>query len=146
MIKGLDELVKSLKGLDKQFSHADFQKANVKAAEPVITKAHRIAPVGLTGDYADSIGLVKLGKKSTQLGGVNVGPRRGGGFEGFHGHLIEFGTKQRRTKTTGANRGVMPKNPVMTRSWEATKNEALGIVTKELQKKAEKYLKDTVPK
>lgn len=146
MIKGANELKRSLEGLGDKVSHSLIQKANVKGATPLIDRMHRLAPVGLTGDLADSIGVVKLGKKAKELGAIEGGARRGGGFKGFHGHLLEFGTKKRRTKRTGANRGVGPKKPFIAPAWEQTNKEVLGIIEKELGSQITKYLKRTVPK
>lgn len=145
MIKGAEELKKCLNGLPDQFKHPTLQKANVKAAEPLVSRMHRLAPVGLTGNLADSIGIVKL-KKGRELGGIEVGPRRGGGFLGYAGHLVEFGTKRRTTKRTGANRGIMPKKRFVLPAWEQTNSQILGTVEKELSDQVTKYLKRTAPK
>jgi hypothetical protein len=145
MIKGADQLKQCLNGLPDQFKHSALQKANIKAAEPLVSGMHRLAPVGLTGNLADSIGIVKLGK-GKELGGIEVGPRRGGGFLGFAGHLVEFGTKRRKTKRTGANRGIMPKKRFVLPAWEQTNGQVLGTVEKELSTQVTKYLKRTAPK
>jgi len=131
MIKGEAELRRKLDRLGR-IGDKEFTKANKKAAEPLIHRMHRLAPVGLTGNLADSIGSI------VSKGEVTVGPRRKGGYKGFAGHLVEFGTKARKTKR-GANRGVMPAEPFVEPSWEQTKNEVLGIVTKELEKTVLKF-------
>lgn len=145
MIKGAEELKKCLNGLPDQFKHPTLQKAIVKAAEPLVSRMHRLAPVGLKGNLADSIGIVKL-KKGRELGGIEVGPRRGGGFLGYAGQLVEFGTKRRTTKRTGANRGIMPKKRFVLPAWEQTNSQVLGTVEKELSVQVTKYLKRTAPK
>lgn len=145
-VKGIKELQKSLVGLSDQYPHSLFQKINVKGAEPLVSRMHRLAPVGLTGNLADSIGIIKVSKKNDSLGGVQVGPRRGGGYYGYHAHFVEFGTKQRKTKSTGANRGVMPKHPFVSPSWEQTNPEVYGIIFKQLQTHTNKYWRQTVPK
>lgn len=148
-VKGVDELKKALAGIEKQFSDKIVRKANTSAAEPLVHEMHRRAPVGLTGNLADSIGIVNE-KKSKELGAIGVGPRRKGGFKGFAGHLNEFGTKRRRTRgglfSSGANRGVMPKKPFVAPSWESQKDVVLGRVQKELSDQITKYLKRTAPK
>jgi hypothetical protein len=146
MIKGADQLKRALAGLEKQFAHPLMQKVHIKAAEPLVTRMHRLSPVGNTGDLAESVGIVKLGKKVDESGAIQVGPRKGGGFKGYHGHLVEFGTKKRRTKRSGANRGIMPKFPFVERSWDQTNKEVLARIEKEQSKAVTNYLNRTVPK
>ena len=141
-VKGLNELKRSLAGIPDQFSSRIMTKAQRNAAEPLVHEMHKRSPVGLTGDIADSIGVVTEKK----LGGVGVGPRRKGGFKGFAGHLVEFGTKRRTTKSSGANRGVMPKKPFVEPSWASKKDEVLNGLTKHLSDGITKYLKRTAPK
>ena len=138
------ELAKALLGLPDRLDDTALQKANSKAAQPLVDRMHRLSPVGLTGNLADSIGIVKAGKKNkSELGLITIGPRRKGGFKGFAGHLVEFGTKRRTTKS-GANRGVMPKEPFVEPAWEQTKDEVLGSIDKELEKVVTSYWKRTV--
>lgn len=151
VIKGEKELRALLNGMERQFSDPIMQKANAKAAEPLVHEIHKRAPVGKTGNLADSIGIVKSGKKNKkELGLIEVGARRKGGHKGFAAHLVEFGTKKRRVKKRhpifGFDRGKMPKEPFVEPSWEAKKDEVLGRVTKELSNEITKYLKRTAPK
>lgn len=140
---GDKELAKALRELPQKVDDKALQKANVKAAQPLVDRMHRLAPVGLTGDLADSIGIIKAGRKNrSELGLITIGPRRGGGFKGYAGHLVEFGTKRRTTKS-GANRGVMPKEPFVEPAWEDTKDEVLGSIDKELEKVITSYWKRT---
>lgn len=141
------ELAKAIQGLPDRLSDTEFQKANVKAAQPLADRMHRLAPVGLTGNLAESIGIVKSGKGNKgELGLISIGPRRKGGYKGFAGHLVEFGTKRRRTKTTNANRGIMPKDPFVEPAWEQTKDEVLGSIDKHLGKVVTSYWNKTVKK
>lgn len=141
------ELAAALRGLPGKLSDTEFQKANVKAAQPLVDRMHRLSPVGLTGNLADSIGIVKAGKGNKgELGMITIGPRRKGGFKGFAGHLNEFGTKKRRTKTTNANRGVMPKQPFVEPAWEQTKDQVLGSIDKQLGAVITNYWNKTVKK
>ena len=76
----------------------------------------------------DSIGVSKTNvKKANKLGEIRVGPRRKGGFKGFAGHLVEFGTRPRKTRK-GAYRGVMRPKPFMRPSFGATK----GLIEKDI--------------
>lgn len=141
-IRGYDELLSAFKGLPGVYSDKLIQKVNLKAAQPLVFRAHRLAPVGETGNLADSIGAVRS-KATGVLGAVEVGPRRKGGFKGFAGHLVEFGTKDRRTKS-GANRGHMTPNPFMEQAYDQTIDEVLGNIDKELELVTVRYLKSKV--
>lgn len=150
-LKGEKELRSCLNGLGRLISDPLMQKTNAKAAEPLVHELHKRAPVGETGNLADAMGIVKMGKKNKgELGAIQVGARRKGGFKGFAAHLHEFGTKKRRVKKRhpifGYDRGKMPKNPIVEPAWEAKKDEVLGRVTKELSSEVTKYLKRTAPK
>src|SRR5688572_21518527 len=100
-VKGAKEILRAIQGLPRQFSDPYLRRVHKKAAVVVVNEIHRRAPVGLTGNLADSIGTVK----AEGLGGVASGPRTKGGFKGQSGHLNEYGTKKRRTRR-GANRGA----------------------------------------
>ena len=122
-VTGLREIDKVLEELPKQMTHAILGAAHVAAAKPLVEKAKLTAPEGPTGNLVDSIGAVKTSiKRADAIGQVFVGPRRKGRYKGYHGHMVEFGTKRRRTKK-GANRGVMPAKPFMAPSFNQTKSE-----------------------
>jgi len=48
-------------------------------------------------------------------------------------HLIEFGTVERVRKKSGGSTGKMTQAPFMRPAWDATKGEALDILTKEIK-------------
>lgn len=151
VIKGERELRKSINGLTHVFTDRQAQKVHAKAAEPLVHEMHKRAPVGLTGNLAESIGTVKSGKNNRrEIGLVETGARRKGGYKGFTAHLNEFGTKVRRVKQRhpifGYDRGKMPAKPFIEPSWESKKDEVLGRVTKGWSDLATKHLKQTAPK
>lgn len=150
MIKGMKQLVNSLNGLPLQFSDINMQKVHAKAAEPLVHEMHRRAPVGLTGNTADSVGLIKKGGKNREFGIVEAGPIRGGRYKGFAAHLQEFGTKNRRVKKRhpifGYDRGRMPARPWVGPSWKATDSKVVKNIEKIYSEEVTKYLKRTVPK
>lgn len=122
-VTGLKEIDRVLKELPKQMQHSILSAAHAAAAKPLVEKAKLIAPEGPTGNLVDSIGVSKTSvKKANKLGEVRVGPRRKGGFKGFAGHLVEFGTKRRRTRK-GANRGLMRPKPFMKPAFGQTKGQ-----------------------
>lgn len=136
---GDKELASALRGLPGEVNK-NFQKVAVKAAQPTVDRMHRLAPVGLTGDLADSIGIVK-----EKQGVITIGPRRKGGYKGFAGHLVEFGTKKRKTKS-GANRGIMPKKPFVRPAWEQTDTTVLANIKKETNEIVNRFWNKTVKK
>lgn len=121
-VTGVAEIDRVLKELPKQMTHTILGAAHTAAAKPLIERAKLLAPEGPTGNLVDSIGASKVNiKTAKKVGEVRVGPRRKGGFKGFHGHMVEFGTKQRRTRKKNANRGIMPKKPFMRPAFALTK-------------------------
>lgn len=119
---GVKEIDKVLKELPASLSHSVMGAAHAAAAKPLVDKAKLLAPEGPTGNLVDSIGVVKTpSKKANRVGEVKVGPRRKGGYKGFAGHLVEYGTKKRQTKK-GANRGVMKAKPFMQPAFNQTKD------------------------
>ena len=144
ILKGDKEIMNVLQGLPRQFTEPYLQRVHTKAVVPLINKIHLNAPVGLTGNLADSIGVVKAGKNNqAELGLINVGPRRRGGFKGFAGHLNEYGTRKRRTRD-GANRGVMPAKPFEAPAWQDTKDEVERNIAKELERDLGAFIRTTL--
>jgi len=143
-LTGVAEIDKVLKGLPKQLNHKILQSAHVQAVKPLVNKAKLTAPEGPTGNLVDSIGAVKLPvRRATSLGEVHVGPRRGGRNKGHHGHLVEYGTKPRSTKS-GANRGRMKADPFMDPAWESTKDKVRVSINDELGKSLYRFMKRTI--
>lgn len=139
-VTGVAEIDKVLKELPRQMSHTVLGAAHAGAAKPLVEKAKLLAPEGPTGNLVDSIGTVKANiKKANQLGEVKVGPRRSGKYKGFAGHLVEYGTRKRRTRK-GANRGFMPAKPFMKPAFDQTK----GIVERQIAGEVGKVLVRTM--
>jgi len=117
-ITGFKEIDSVLKKLPLEVTHQVLGQAHLAAAKPLIEKEKLLAPEGPTGNLIDSIGGVKASfKRATEVGLVTVGPL---GRKGAAGHLVEFGTKKRRTRK-GANRGIMPKKPFAQPAFDQTK-------------------------
>lgn len=130
---GVKEIDNVLKELPLALNHKILGEANAAAAKPLIEAEKLSAPEGPTGNLVDSIGAVKVPlKRANSLGEVHVGPRRHGGFKGYAGHLVEFGTTKRAVKGAGqynsGNRGVMHKEPFIIPSWERTKAQVIGLI------------------
>lgn len=131
-VTGLQEIDSVFKALPLTMSHKILQDAHAKAAEPLVHREHLLAPVGLTGNLADSIGAVKTPyAKAGVIGEVIVGPRRSRQFKGHHAHLVESGTKKRHTKK-GANRGVMPAQPFAGPAFKQTSDQVISRISDEV--------------
>jgi HK97 gp10 family phage protein len=144
-LTGVQEIDKVLKGLPLQVNHKLVQQANFQASKYLVNEAKLTAPEGPTGNTVDSIGTIRQSfAKSSELGLVQTGPRRGGKYKGHVAHLIEYGTKQRRLKSNGANRGTMPKRPFMEPAWERTKDKVLNSINGFLGAALYRFMKRTI--
>lgn len=120
-ITGVKEIDRTLRNLPKELSHQILGAAHMAASKPLVEKEKLLAPEGPDGALVDSIGAMKTPiKRADAVGEVIVGPRRRAPHRGFHGHLVEFGTRRRETKK-GANRGIMQANPFAAPAFEQTK-------------------------
>lgn len=140
VLTGYKEIDNLLRNLPQAFQQSIVASANYKAAKPLVEKEKLLAPEGPTGNLVDSIGVVKLGRRGSEIGEVWEGPRRRRPYKGFAGHLVEFGTKKRRTKS-GANRGVMPKEPFAEPAWRQTQGQVQDSIKVELGKSVYRTMK-----
>lgn len=128
-VTGYKEILNVIQQLPDQFSDPYLRRVHTKAAVPLVNRIHLLAPVGLTGNLADSIGIVK----AEGLGGIAVGPRRKGGFKGFHAHNVEYGHKSRRIRS---GKAFVPAHPFERPAWEQTQDQVeqieANILTKDL--------------
>jgi HK97 gp10 family phage protein len=114
-VTGVKEIDQLMRTWPLDLSDKVLAQAHADAAFPLVAAAHLMAPVGKTGNLADSIGVVKVGiKRGGEVGQVAVGPRRSGGHKGFHAHFIEFGKTNRDGTRTSPQ-------PFMAPAFEQTK-------------------------
>lgn len=137
-VTGVKEIDAVLRGMPLELSDRVLSQAHSDAAFPLVSAAHFLAPVGKTGNLADSIGVVKTGlKRGGNIGEVSVGPRRSGQYKGFHGHLIEFGkTNRDGTRTT-------PK-PFMRPAWEQTKAQVEAAIGNAVGRRLLNFMRRTL--
>jgi len=148
VVTGIVELDRMLRGMTPELNNRILGAANAEAAKPLIAAAKSIAPQGKTGNLKKSIGSVKISqRKATEIGTVHVGPRRGAGYKGHHGHLVEFGASNRPpggwNKTTPT---TMPSHPFMKPALDRTE---LIILTKQKEYiglKLQAYMKRSLGK
>lgn len=135
---GVKEIDAVLRGMPILLSDKVLAQAHSDAAFPLVAKAHLLAPVGKTGNLADSIGVVKVGiSRGGNVGQVSVGPRRGGGHRGYHGHLIEYG------KTNRDGTRTQPE-PFMAPAYEATKSDVERGIADNIGRRLNVFIKRTV--
>jgi HK97 gp10 family phage protein len=116
-IEGIEDVARVLRKIPRAFSDKILLSANRSSARILVKKEKELAPKGRTLRLVNSIGTEKVSKI-----GVAVGPKRRAGrfsrskdklvgaFKGHHAHLVEFGTRRRKTKS-GRNTGIMPAHP-----------------------------------
>lgn len=139
-VTGIKEIDAVFRGLKVEVSHRLLQSANEEAAKPLVDAAHLLAPVGTTGNLADSIGIEKPSfKRVDAVGQVNVGPRRGGKYKGHHGHLVEYGKTNRDGSKSKANPFM---HRAFDRSIETVKEKFNGIVGKRMLRLMKRTLKN----
>lgn len=144
-LTGVKEIDSVLKGLPLQVTDRVLQNAFSDAAKPLVQTAQSIAPKD-TGTLAESIGVTKEPAKTLvnrAVGQIQVGPRRKGKYKGYHGHLIEFGTTIRETKS-GANRGNVKPDPFMEPAFNQTSGQVENRINNSIGKKLLGFMKRTI--
>jgi HK97 gp10 family phage protein len=146
---GLEELGQVLDGLagEKKLSNKVVRGILNKAAKPIIVDAQaRVSKKD--GDLQKSIGSIP-GRGQGKGEQVYVGPRRGGRFKGYAGHLVEYGTAPHIIKAKAAggqlrlhggvfvdevqHPGAVAK-PFMRPAFDSKKDEAIDIIKDECKK------------
>lgn len=140
-LSGVAELDRCLKGMPRVLQNNLLQNAHIKAAQPLVYGLKALVPVGPTGNLKRSIGVERVSTStSSTLGVVQVGPRRGGGYKGYHGHLIEYG------KTNRGGRDRTRPYPFMQMGFNARKSEVERNIAYEVGTKVAQYISRTVKK
>ncbi len=143
-VTGVREIDAVLRGLPLQLTHQVLGTAHAAAAKPLVEKEKLLAPEGPNGFLVDSIGVVKTPiKKANTIGEVTVGPRRSRPYKGYHGHLVEFGTRPRRTKRQ-LYRGVMRAKPFARPAFQMTSSMVTNSITTQVGQKLYSFMKRTI--
>ena len=127
--KGLDELAAVLDALPGKLGPQVVGRILRKAEKPLVAAARARAPKK-NGDLVKSIGGI-AGRGAGKGQQRYVGPRRGGPFKGYTGHLVEYGTGPR-TQKDGTSTGSMPAQPYMRPAYEETKEQITQIIKDEV--------------
>lgn len=136
MVLTIPQLQAKMNNLKQINQHKILGSAIYKSAKPmedaqrtiVLSKTKR-----RTGNLVTSIGRVRVPfTRAKELGTVKVGPRVKGKYKGNHGHLIEFGTKDRYTKA-GNYTGKGPRLPFVAPAFFQTQGTVRGQIAKNMQ-------------
>ena len=87
----MGDLLKKMKALPERVQKNIVVGAVRASAKPMIAEARRSVAVD-TGDLKKSIGVNRRKSKDKNEIIFSVSPRKGGKYDGWHGHLQEFGT------------------------------------------------------
>lgn len=143
-VTGLDEIDRVLRGLPSQVTHQIMSNAHADSAKPLIGLA-KVLVRKKSGNLADSIGVRRTSLKKTGLVGlVQVGPLRGGGRKGYHGHLIEYG--HRIVTKLGKTVGFSRKFPFMEPAFNSTKGQIESNIADNVGKRLLQYMKRIIKK
>lgn len=156
-VKELDNYFSELRNQDKKKLIIDSWKQAspnvVQAAQS--TLASVLKPPDNTGNLMESIGFIPGQYKTNSVFLYSrIGARRFRPFKGFHGHLVDAGTVERKTKKWGlfnrhggANRGKMPATHFFTRAIDSSSPQFIAettqIIAQKLDKAYQRHLKKT---
>jgi HK97 gp10 family phage protein len=133
IVTGFKEVDNLMRRLPKELSHKVVGAALYKAAQP-IERGARARIKSKTGNLYNSIGTVRQSfKKATEVGEVRVGPRIGGGQKGYHGHLVEFGAKNRPpggwyARFRNAHNTTSKPHPFLKPAFDANKDDTISQI------------------
>ena len=99
-VEGMQELLRKLKQLDTRSGRKVLRKGTNAAAKPLVRAVKSAAPVGPTKNLRRSIGKKSKFYRTSTTDVAIIGPRIGTSkdYRGYHGHLVEEGTKERTVK------------------------------------------------
>jgi len=126
-IKGIDELLKNLRKLPERVQNRVVVGAIRASAKPLISEARARVPVN-TGNLKKSIGVTKRRSKNKNIIHFSVSPRKGGKYNGFYGHFLEFGTSK------------MSARPFLRPAFEAKGEETIEAAKQYMAKRIDKEL------
>lgn len=139
-VSGQKELDKLFKELPESVTRNVLLNTGRKALQPVVKEAKSTvrSQSSDSGDLAKSIRVSTRAKNARRKKAgeytVYAGPSTP---QGAHGHLIEFGTADRYTKT-GAYRGRVAPEPFLRPAWDANEFKVLKIMREEIWQQLKK--------
>lgn len=145
-ISQLDILEDFFKELSLVDQRKIFLSAYRKASRPLLNAMKTNVPIGKDrmkggksvrgGTLLRSLGTIAVPQEIALL----VGARKSGINKGWHGHLVEYGTKERFTRKNKLSRGVMPADNFIERSYNATEDQVFGAIENEWYDEIDRYI------
>ena len=137
---GGNQLLRYLEKLEPKLVKKDLRKATRAAAKAILPDVKRLVPRGETKRLLKSLKVrAAKGNKGQRLPRHIVGHSvvsSANLFVGdtFYAGVLEFGTKPRRSKKTGAYRGRVPETSFLRKALHKNRKEIKTIVKRELIK------------
>jgi len=122
----MGDLLKKLRKLPSKVRDKVVVGAVRASAKPIIKEARALAPKR-TGNLAKSIGANKRRSKGTIVH-FSVSPRKGGKYDGWYAHFVEFGTRK------------MAPRPFLRPAFENKGEEAINAAKEYMRKRIDKEL------
>lgn len=131
-VQGDRALESFLKALGPTLERRIIRQALKAGGAQILKRAKQLAPKGKTGNLRRSL-AVSRGRRIRKYPHGNLVAILGPSWPlGAHGHLIEKGTRLRKTKD-GASRGRMPAQPFMGPAFEGRKERALRVLREKIR-------------
>ena len=132
--------IKILEDFFNELSAADqkkiFQAGFRRAAKPLVAASKATAPYS-TGNLKRSIGAILLSDEIAIL----IGAKKGGGYKGWHGHLVENGTTQRFRRTkNNASTGRVIGTHFFERAYLQNEDEMIGSIEKGWYEEIDRFI------
>lgn len=155
----IEEAVKKLQKLGQQLGDEKAADKAIKKALERVTLTAQNKLRNRSGNLSESIGVYKDNKaiaRKDKRFGLFTGPRIFGSYKGYHGHLVEFGTKERTRKSNdllvirlggkiifsrSKKLGKVEPQKYMYKSWSEQKTAALNTLEQEIVRLTKKALR-----
>lgn len=133
-VQGADEVIRAMEHIVSKDVVKVLRTAVTKGSRIVAAKIRAAAPIGKTKRLRKSVSVRSPKRKRKGEAVAKLAKVRAP-----HAHLIEQGTKQRRTKS-GANRGLVTPRPFSRRAFRAAQGEAVQKVEAEIKSGIDKAI------
>ncbi|TLP41040.1 HK97-gp10 family putative phage morphogenesis protein [Arcobacter arenosus] len=120
-----DDLLEALKQFPQNIQKNVLNGALRAGCKPILDAAKENVPKD-TGNLKKSLGIIKRRSRDKSKVRFSVTPRRGGKYDGFYAHMIEFGTSK------------MSAQPFMRPAFENQDNQSIEAAKKYMAKRIDK--------
>lgn len=127
-ISGIEQVASAMKALSGFPEQRQLIQAAGRKAARVYVRAAKASVARVSGELRRSIGT----KSARKGNSVIAGPRRGGKWKGYHGHLYEDGFRSR------SGRMIQGKGK-LEQAWKATSGQVRTVQIQEIGKQFGKY-------